>query len=129
MADGFRLRLDNKGLSTLARTLRKAGADMQDLKAAYRQAASVAEKRTKPLTPRRSGKLAGTIRASATQKSGVVRAGSSRIPYAGVINYGWPGHNIKASNFMAKGLERSDDEIEGIFADAIDKALAQVKGN
>lgn len=128
MGEGFRLRLDNKGLNTLARTLKRAGADMADLKTEYRKAADAAVKGTKPVTPRRSGKLARTLRGGATQKSGVMRAGGSSVPYAGVINYGWPGHNIKPANFMAKGLDRSADEINDIFADAIDKALAQVKG-
>ncbi len=175
MAGGFSLRLDAKGLGRLARTLKQAGADMGDLKAAYKRAAEVVKPEVKDLTPVRSGRLrrtirtgatqkAGvvramgdlkaaykraaevvkpevkdltpvrsgrlrrTIRTGATQKAGVVRAGNGSVVYAGVINYGWPGHHIEPKWFMQDGLISAEAEVDGIFADAMDKAIQQIKG-
>lgn len=129
MAGGFTLRLDSRGMATLARTLKKAGADMQDLKASYRRAADAVQPAVVGHTPKRSGKLAGSIRAGATQRAGVVRAGGGRVKYAGPINYGWPGHNIEPAHFLQSGLEDKQAEVEDIFAQAIEKALSQVKGD
>lgn len=124
----FTVRLDAKGLGRLARTLRQAGADMNDLKAAYKKAADIVKPEVRSLTPVRSGRLKRSVRSGATQRAGVVRAGSKSVPYAGVQNYGWPGHNIKAQYFMSGGLDAAADEVDDIFADAIEKALAQVQG-
>lgn len=128
MAGGFSIRLDAKGLGRLARTLKQAGADMGDLKAAYKRAAEVVKPEVKDLTPVRSGRLRRTIRTGATQKAGVVRAGNGSVVYAGVINYGWPGHHIEPKWFMQDGLISAEAEVDGIFADAMDKAIQQIKG-
>lgn len=128
MADGFRLSLDVKGLRTLARTLKRAGADMNDLKAAYLKTANAVKPEIKTAAPRRSGRLSRSVRASATQKSGVVRAGSKSVPYAGPINYGWPGHNIRPRYFMQDGLVQAQDEVDDIFAEALQKAISQIHG-
>ena len=88
-----------KGASELARGLKKAGADMKDLRQVNKEAAQIVVPEAKSLAPHKSGKLAASVRAGATQKAGVVRAGSKRVPYAGVINYGWPGHNINPTHF------------------------------
>ena len=128
MAGGFSLRLDAKGLGRLARTLKQAGADMGDLKAAYKRATEVVKPEVKDLTPVRSGRLRRTIRTGATQKAGVVRAGNGSVVYAGVINYGWPGHHIEPKWFMQDGLISAEAEVDGIFADAMDKAIQQIKG-
>lgn len=55
------------------------------------------------MTPKKTGRLAKSVRAGATQKAGVVRADSNgKVKYAGVINYGWPKHSIKATLFFNK---------------------------
>ena len=124
----FHVQLDWRGLAHLSRTLKQAGADMQDLKTAYRKAASAVKPRIAKAAPKRTGRLARSVRAGSSQRSGVVRAGSNKVPYAGPINFGWPGHHIKAQHFMGKGLEASRDEVDDIFRQAIEKALSQVKG-
>ena len=129
MAGGFRIQMDSRGLSRLARTLKAAGADMQDLKASHKQASEVAKPAIQKEAPVLSGTLRHSIRSGATQRAGVVRAGSSKVRYAGPINYGWPKHHIEPAGFMGRGLDESQDEINDIFAKAIDKALAQVQGD
>lgn len=126
---GFTVRLNAKGLTRLARTLRQAGADMTDLKRAYRRMADAVKPEVSQAAPRKSGRLARSVRSSATQKGGVVRAGRASIPYAGVINYGWPGHNITGRHYMETGLDRAQDEVEDLFAQAIQQALDQIQGD
>lgn len=119
----FTLRLNTKGLRQAASAFRRAGVDMQQLKGAYKEMAGVVKQDVAGVIPVRSGKLKSSLRASSTQKSGVVRAGRASIPYAGVINYGWPGHNIEAQHFMERGLELSEAEVVRLYAEAIQDAL------
>lgn len=122
---GFDIELTEKGAKEAARRLRKAGADMQQLKAAYKDMAGVVKTNAGHVVPVRSGKLKRSIRASATQRSGVVRAGRANLPYAGVINYGWPRHHIEATHFMETGLALSQAEVISLYAKAIRDALDQ----
>ena len=83
------------GQKRFVATMRKAGADLKQLKEVNRQAAGVALPAVKALAPRgRTGRLAGSVRIGATQKAGIIRAGRKSVPYAGVINYGWPRRRI-----------------------------------
>lgn len=60
--------------------------------------------------PSRSGRLRETLRAGRGKTKAVVRAGGARAPYAGVIHYGWPAHNIGRQPFLLDALnaERGD---------------------
>lgn len=64
------------GQKRFVATMRKAGADMKQLKEVNRKAAAVALPAVQALTPHGStGRLAGSVRVGATQKAGVIRAG------------------------------------------------------
>ena len=69
-----------EGQRELRKTLRAAGDDLEDLKAAHKAAAEIAAGGSRPLAPVRSGDLAGTIRAGGTKTSAVIRAGKKAVP-------------------------------------------------
>lgn len=115
-----------KGASELARGLKKAGADMKDLRQVNKEAAQIVVPEAKSLAPHKSGKLAESVRAGATQKAGVVRAGSKRVPYAGVINYGWPGHNIKPTHFANQAAKNTEPQWTQLYADAVQKIINRI---
>jgi hypothetical protein len=128
-AGGANIGIEERGAAQLARTLRKAGADLNDLKNVNRQAADIVAPAAKGLAPKRSGKLAGSVRAGATRKAGVVRAGNSgRIRYAGVINYGWPKHNIKPTLFINSAAKSTEPAWSALYSQAVDKIIADIKG-
>lgn len=53
--------------------------------------------------PRRSGRLASSIKGRATKTRATIRAGGTkRVPYAGAVNYGYRRRNIDPANFMGK---------------------------
>ena len=97
------------GQKRFVSTMRRAGADMKELKEVNRQAAGIALPAVQARTPRgKTGKLARTVRAGATQKAGVIRAGRKAVPYAGVINYGWPARHIRGRQFVNEGVAASE---------------------
>ena len=117
------------GQKRFVQTMRKAGADMKELKDVNRQAANIALPAVRTLTPRgKSGKLAGSIRVGATQKAGVIRAGRKSVPYAGVINYGWPKRGIKHSLFVKQGVAGTEGAWRRVYKQFIDKTMSKVKG-
>lgn len=117
------------GQKRFVQTMRKAGADMQELKDVNRQAADIALPAVRQLTPRgESGRLAGSIRVGATQKAGVIRAGRKSAPYAGVINYGWPKRGIKPRLFVNQGVAGTEGAWRRVYKQFIDKTMGKVKG-
>jgi len=94
-----RIRVVDKGLGPKLRLTNKS-------------AAEVAKTGVDPLVPVKSGRLANSVGVVASQTSAAVKAGSAaRVPYAGVINFGWPAHNIEGAHFLEKGVAAREREI------------------
>lgn len=90
-----------EGARQLRRTLKRAGDDLGDLKDANKRAGDIVANAASRSAPRRSGALAGSLRASRAAASATVRGGGARIPYANPIHWGWPARNIKAQPFLS----------------------------
>ena len=113
------------GQRRFVQTMRKAGADMDDLKEVNREAAEIALPAVRNLAPR--GKT-GRLRVGATKRAGVIRAGRKAVPYAGPINYGWPARRIKPRLFVNNGVASTEGQWQKVYEAFIDKTLKQVKG-
>lgn len=116
MAEGVRI----EGLNALIRDLKAVGLDIEDLKDAFSAISREAAARAAKHAPRSSGALAASIRGNRAQSKAVVLAGSARVPYARVINYGWPGHNITANPFM----QRADAEMRDRAVDMLEEGIS-----
>lgn len=97
--------------------MKHMGADLSDLTAINKAAAQKVADTARGNAPVLTGRLAGSVRAGATRTRGTVKAGSNGIPYAGVIHFGWPRHNIAPQPFIYDALdERKGDVIEAYEA-------------
>lgn len=113
-----------EGLREVVRSLEKFGVEVADLKAVFKKIGNMVVSDATSLAPRRSGALINTIKASNTKNKSVVRAGSARVPYAGVIHYG--GYNNIAphpflTDAVAKNKQKAVDEMNDGLADLIRK--------
>jgi hypothetical protein len=108
-----------------------------DLKGAYRTAARAVEVQAKMEAPRRSGRLAGSIKAKGTTTgASIVAGGLKSVPYAGPIHYGWPsrpnkskgwrGGPIKANPFLTRAAAGSIDIVRDVLADELQRVLDKV---
>lgn len=111
------------GLREVVRSLEKFGVEVSDLKAAFKKVGTFIVDEAQSRAPMRSGRLAASIRPSNTKNKSVVRAGSARVPYAGVIHYGWPGHNISPQPFLTDALEANQDEAVEIIEDELQRLI------
>lgn len=82
-----------------------------ELKVINQRAAEIVAGRAEQLVPVRSGTLRDTIRAAGTQKSGRVRAGFKRVPYAGPIHFGWAARGIVPQPFLYQALDQRRLEV------------------
>lgn len=117
------------GQKRFVQTMRKAGADMKELKEVNRRAADIAKPEAVARAPRgRTGKLAGSIRVGATQKAGIIRAGRKTVPYAGPINYGWPARHIKLRTFVNDAVASTEGQWAKEYEQFVKKTMNQIKG-
>jgi hypothetical protein len=117
-----------KGARELRRTLKRAGIGVEDLKDANQAAGNIVAGAGRTTAPRRSGRLAGTVRASRAAASATVRAGGAAVPYAGVIHWGWPGHHITAQPWLSEAATSTEAQWLAAYEQGVDKLLATIKG-
>lgn len=116
------------GQKRFVQTMRRAGADLDELKSVNRQAAQIALPAVTGRTPVRTGRLRGSVRVGATRRAGVIRAGRKSVPYAGVINYGWPKRHITGRMFANNGVAQTEPAWTKLYENFIKKTMSQVKG-
>ncbi len=109
------------GLDALIRDLDALGADIEGLQPAFAELASQGARLAAGFAPRRTGRLAGSIRG--TGSAGKAEVTASAV-YAGPINYGWARRNISGTGFMqaADAALHPEQKLEQAVQDAIRRA-------
>lgn len=118
-----------EGADRLKRTLLAAGDDLADLRRVNREAGDLVASGARGDVPVRSGALLGTIRSSGTERQGTASAGSAKVPYAGVIEFGWPARGIEAQPSLTGSLEANEEQLADLYQRETDRVLQQVKGD
>lgn len=117
----------------LRASLKRAGLDVTDLKAAHRAVAEDVARESRPEAPvgdggPHPGQLRDTTRASGTQSAAIVRAGSAAVPYAGPIHWGWPNRHIDAQPWLADTAERREPVWSDTYLHAIETIIDTIEG-
>lgn len=110
-----------EGLNALVRDLERLGVNVEDLKQAFAAIAAEGAQKAAEFAPRRTGRLAASIRGSKSKNKAVVTAGRASVDYANVVNYGSPKRHIAASQF----LQRADEAMRPVALERIDEALSE----
>ncbi|MBF4613273.1 hypothetical protein [Curtobacterium sp. VKM Ac-1376] len=116
------------GARRLRSALKQAGDDLSDLKDAHKRAATIAAHASAALAPYRTGRLRATIRASGTKTAGVIRAGTSRVPYVAPIHWGWSRRHIKAQPFLSDGARDSEGRWLPVYENYVQSAIDTIQG-
>ena len=117
-----------EGARNLRRTMKRAGADLGQLKDAHQAAGRIVVGAARVSGPARSGALVGSLRASRAAASATIRAGGARVPYANVIHWGWPGHNIAAQPWVTTAAQATEPEWTAAYQTAVDRVIATIQG-
>ena len=113
------------GIKQLALKMRKAGADLTQMNTIMHTLGEIVVHAAVPLTPYRTGRLAGTVRAGAGRTKAVIRAGGAATPYAGVIHYGWPARNIEPQPYLTDARGRTRPTVLAEFDRAVSQLIKQ----
>jgi hypothetical protein len=115
------------GAKQLRRAMKRAGLDVADLRSVHKQIAELVVGPAKAASPVRTGRLRDSVRPGATQTAAIVRAGRSKIPYAGPIHWGWPARNIKAQPFLVEAAHDTESRWLKLYADALDDIIETIE--
>ncbi|GAA2118607.1 hypothetical protein GCM10009802_20330 [Streptomyces synnematoformans] len=118
-----------EGGRELRRRLRDIDGGLEDLKTQHRWVARYVTQAALPGTPRRTGRLASTGRASGTKTASIVRFGRASVPYAGPIHYGWPARHIPAHPWVIDAAQRTEPVWRGHFEDSIRTLVERTPGS
>jgi hypothetical protein len=114
------------GAKELRKALKHMGADLADLTATNRAAAEQVAERARDHAPRRSGRLAKTIRARASKTKASVIAGSAAVPYAGPIHFGWHRRHIVPNPFLYDALDERRGEVVAAYSKRVGDLVERV---
>lgn len=124
--DSVSVRVD--GLRRLRSDLRKMGSDLSDLKDANAAVAQLVAAEAGRRAPRRTGRLAASVRGNRALSRATVAAGGARLPYAGPIHYGWPAHGIAANPFVSDAAQATESAWLPLYEAGIEQAVDAVAG-
>lgn len=117
------MRIDVEGLNEVLSGLKVLEREVSDLDDAFRNIGEDTVSEARARAPMLTGRLAGSIQATNGNNEVTITAGSG-LEYAGVQEFGWPGHNIEGQHYMYKSLDEANalQEIEG----SIDEVIRRV---
>lgn len=99
------------GLREVVRSLERLGTEAKDLKDAFKRIGNIVVQDAQARAPKKSGALANSIKASNTKNKSNIRAGTGKVVYAGVQEWGWPRHGIEGSHYLASAVEAKQGEV------------------
>lgn len=117
-----------EGARELRAQMRKAGVDVANMKDANQRAGRIITSAGRGMAPKRSGRLAASLRPAAAVSGVTVRGGSAGVPYAGPIHWGWPRHGIRANPFLSIAAQSTEPQWLEAYMAGVDDAIAQCKG-
>lgn len=117
------LRLE--GLEELQRTMANASEELQDLATANQRTADMVAAMAARMAPRRSGRLAGSIRAQRTKGGATITSG---LAYAGAIHWGWPSRHIDPQPYITLAAQATEGQWVKLYEQDVDRTLEKIKG-
>jgi hypothetical protein len=112
------------GLNKTIRELRSLEGIDPELKKIGLESAQIVVNRARPLTPVRTGRLQGSIKASPVLRGAVVKAGNKgKLAYAAPIHWGWPARNITGMPFITAALRYTKAQVLDTYEKGLQKLI------
>lgn len=122
-------RIEVEGVEDIRRGIRKAK-DVDSRKAmklAGAEGAQVVAYEAQSIVQVITAALHDTIRASGQLAGGVVRAGSSKVQYAGVNHFGWPDRGIEPDPFLYDAADHRANEVTEMYYQRVADIAADIE--
>ena len=122
MADG--LRVEVLGADTLGRTLDGAAHDLADMSETNRRAGSLLAQQAAGKAPRRTGRLAGSIRVTDVGANGA--SVGTTVGYGPFQEFGT--RYVRATYFLTGTLAHDEGPVIDLYERSIDRTIGKVRG-
>lgn len=106
----------------VSRALHALRSDLENLEDGWQRVGDLAVAEVSAFVPVESGALVDDLRAE-VEPLGLRIVVGEGVPYAGVINYGWPARNISGADFMTKAGPAIENEAPEQLAQEIQHAI------
>jgi len=120
MAEAFSFSIN--GLKEVASSLDKIEKGIRENLELNKELSSNLAQKASAMAPKLTGALASSVVGNPSSERAQIVAGSAAVPYAGVIEYGWPARNIQPQPYLNKTvndnlgyiIEKYEDSIKDI---------------
>ena len=112
-----------QGIKEVTDSLKKLGKDLESNIELNKELSTSLSQKASALAPRLTGALASSVVGNPSAEKAQIMAGSAAVPYAGVIEYGWPDRNIDAQPYLNPAVNDNMGYIVEKYNDSIKKAI------
>jgi hypothetical protein len=95
------------GLREVIRSFNQYEGAVDDLKEANANISQKVAQDAVAIAPKRSGNLARSVKGNRAKEKVQIKAGGRGVPYAGVIEYGWPARNIESQSYLRRAAYKN----------------------
>ena len=117
------------GVKEVIDTLNKLGRDIESNIELNKELSTNLSQKASAMAPKLTGALASSVVGNPSAEKAQILAGSAAVPYAGVIEYGWPDRNIDAQPYLNPAVNDNMGYIIEKYNDSIQKAIKQYNLN
>lgn len=111
------------GVKEVTDSLKKLGRDLESNIELNKELSTTLSQKASALAPRLTGALASSVVGNPSAEKAQILAGSAAVPYAGVIEYGWPAKNREARPYLNPAVNNNMGYIIERYNDSIQKAI------
>jgi hypothetical protein len=118
-----------EGIKEVTDSLKKLNKDLESNIELNKELSTTLSQKASAMAPVLTGALASSVKGNPSAEKAQILAGSAAVPYAGVIEYGWPLRNIEAQPYLNPAVNDNMGYIIEKYNDSIQKAIKQYNLN
>ena len=118
-----------KGVNEAKAAINKFANELENNLTLNKELSSELAQKASALAPRLTGALASSVQGNPSEKKAQILAGSAAVPYAGVIEYGWPAKNKEAKPYLRPAVQNNMGFIIAKYENSIENAIKKYNLN
>jgi hypothetical protein len=118
-----------EGIKQVTDSLKKLNKDLESNIELNKELSTTLSQKASAMAPVLTGALASSVKGNPSAEKAQILAGSAAVPYAGVIEYGWPDRNIDAQPYLNPAVYDNLGYIIEKYNESIQKAIKQYNLN
>ena len=118
-----------QGIKEVTDSLNKMARDLESNIELNKELSTTLSQKASALAPKLTGALASSVVGNPSAEKAQIMAGSAAVPYAGVIEYGWPAKNKEARPYLTPAVNNNIGYIIEKYNDSIQKAVQKYNLN